>query len=58
MPDVEAAIEAIVTIFIVLVLVYVFFTVFETISPTLAWVFVILASLVIVGMLAQILRRR
>jgi|YelNatPaOPRAMG01_1025707.scaffolds.fasta_scaffold131353_3 hypothetical protein len=58
MPDVEAAIEAILTIFIVLILVYVFFAVFETISPILAWIFVILATLVIIGMLSQILRRR
>ena len=58
MPDIEAAIEAILTIFIVLILVYVFFAVFETISPILAWIFVILATLVIIGMLSQILRRR
>jgi hypothetical protein len=37
---------------------YVFFAVFETISPILAWIFVILATLVIIGMLSQILRRR
>jgi len=58
MPDIEAAIEAILTIFILLILLYVFFAVFETISPILAWIFVILATLVIIGMLSQILRRR